>query len=35
MDTEKTEWFLRGNWAPLAEEKELNNLKVDGSIPTS
>ena len=34
MDTEKTEWFLRGNWAPLGEEKELNNLKVDGSIPT-
>ena len=34
MDTEKTEWFLRGNWAPLGEEKELNDLKVDGSIPT-
>ena len=34
METENTEWFLRGNWAPLDEENEIRNLKVDGSIPT-
>ena len=34
METDKTEWFLRGNWAPLGEEKELNDLKVEGAIPT-
>ena len=34
METVNTEWFLRGNWAPLDEEKEIKNLKVDGSIPS-
>ena len=31
--TEDLPLFLRGNWAPLSEERSLSNLKVIGTIP--
>ena len=34
-DSEKTPWFLRGNYAPVFNEITDTNLRVTGSIPKS
>ena len=34
-DSEKTPWFLRGNYAPVLNEITDTNLRVTGSIPKS
>ncbi len=30
---EQKHWHLQGNWAPVFEEVESNNLEINGEVP--
>ena len=33
MAEQTEQWFLRGNWRPMLEERTENELQVQGNIP--
>lgn len=33
LQTQTQPWFLRGNWAPMLDERTEHNLEIEGSIP--